>query len=354
MHLKQYEIVTQPQFIKGNVQDILKSHRTVKQWAYILHDKDDATPHYHIYLNFGSAGCDSKDVAGWFGLEEQCVQKVEGRKTDMLLYLTHGNESQKNKHQYNLSEVIANFDFASEVEQSKIVGNFDKYSYAQQLKYVEGLSVDEKPRVFTKLKKLWELHCTCLSLNTDRKIGVVFITGKGGTGKTYYAKKLLASMGYDFSVSSSSNDPFQDYLGQKSMILDDLRSKDFEYSNLLKILDNNTSSSVESRFHNKVFNGDLIVITSSIPLRYWYKDDLSRFEVSRFDSLQQLYRRISTYVEITYDHITVFNGVGDDGNPCGIGKVYENELKDMKKEEAEKIDVVSAFDKICKQSEENF
>ena len=80
-------------------------------------------------------------------------------------------------------------------------------------------------------------------------------------------------MQLDFCVSSSSNDPFQDYMGQKAIILDDLRDKAFingngtdNFEDLLKILDNNTNSSDKSRFNNKVFNGEVIVITSSVPL----------------------------------------------------------------------------------------
>ena len=47
MKLKQYEIVTQPEYLKSPLQDILRKYRTIKQWAYILHDKDDdATPHF--------------------------------------------------------------------------------------------------------------------------------------------------------------------------------------------------------------------------------------------------------------------------------------------------------------------
>ena len=176
---------------------------------------------------------------------------------------------------------------------------------------------------------------------------VMFICGKGGTGKTYYAKKLLTSMEKDFCVSSSSNDPFQDYLGQKGMILDDLRDKAFELDDLLKILDNNTVSSVKSRFANKVFNGDIIIITTSVPLRYWYPT----YKDGRYDTLEQLYRRISCYVEMTNDKITVYSeGVNESGYPKGNGHVFKNELTNIKKESIQKTDFSSAFEKICEKA----
>ena len=133
LYLKHCEVESRVEFIKCDIQEVIKEHQTIKHWAYILHDKDDTAPHYHIYLNFGTSGVDSKMIAEWFGLQESQVQRVKGRRTDILAYLIHGNDSQKNKYQYSPNEVISNFDFLTEIQNSKIIGNFDKYSYARQL-----------------------------------------------------------------------------------------------------------------------------------------------------------------------------------------------------------------------------
>ena len=164
MNLRQMEIVTDADKLSVDIQETCKKYKTIKQWAYILHDKCDTRPHYHIYLNFGKSSCDTEMVAEWFKVAPNFIEKVKGRKTDMLLYLTHGNDSQKNKHQYSPTEVIANFDFEMEIENSKILGNFETYSYAQQLEYVNSLPVSEKATAFTKLEKLWKLHCQWLTL----------------------------------------------------------------------------------------------------------------------------------------------------------------------------------------------
>lgn len=343
MNVRQMEIVCDKDKLPVDIQETCMKYKTIKQWAYILHDRDATRPHYHIYLNFSPSSCDSKIVAGWFQIAENFIERVKGRKTDMLLYLTHGNDSQKNKHQYAPSEVHANFDFETEIESAKIIGDFKHFSYAQMLAYVDTLPLSEKATAFTRLKKLWELQCQCLTLNTDRKLQVVFITGKGGTGKTYYAKKLLTSLNYDFCISSASNDPFQDYLGQKAIVLDDLRDKSFELEDLLKVLDNNTSSSVKSRFSNKVFNGEMIVVTSSVPLVYWYPD----YKYGKFDTLNQLYRRISCYVEMTETTVTVYNELDEKGKPQGTGQVYKNELAEMRKENKKKTDFGAVFGKFC-------
>lgn len=360
MKLKQYEVVTQPEFLKEPLQDILKRYKTIKKWAYILHDKDkDATPHYDIYLNFGDTGVESKEVAKWFGLQESQVEKVKGRAQDMLLYLIHGNDSQKHKYQYSPDEVVANFDFKSELAKAKILGNFDKYSYAQQLRFIKTLPKDEQVRAYKQLKDHWKLHCEYLTLNPDRDIQVMFVTGKAGSGKTYYAKKFLEKLDYDFAVSSSSNDPFQDYQGQDAIILDDVRDTVFEFQDLLKMLDNNTASSFKSRFANKVFNGKMIVLTSSVPLQYWYKSASSNMpswykevRTSGKEDFNQLCRRISCYVVVTEETVTVYNELDENGKPCGRSSVYENELKKLKQnKQKQKFDFKSVFDSFCEKAE---
>lgn len=348
MRLRQCEIVTDADKLAVDIQQTCMNYKTIKQWAYILHDKDDTRPHYHIYLNFGNSSCDTDLVASWFKLAPNFVNKVKGRKSDMLLYLTHGNESQKNKHQYNPNEVVANFDFQVEIQQSKIIGNFDEYSYARQLQYVDSLPIDEKTKAFNKLERLWRLRCQTMTLHADRNVKVVFITGKAGAGKTYYARRLLDGLGKDYCVSSSSNDPFQDYLGQDAIILDDMRDTSFELADFLKILDNNTSSSVRSRFCNKVFNGSMIVVTSSVPLYKWYPQN----QYNSSDSLDQLYRRISCYVEVEKDVIKVYAELSKSGMPVGYYTKYKNELADIKPTMPDDFSALSLFDCISQPIDE--
>ena len=355
MYLKQCLVTSNVEFFKGEVGDIIKSHKTIKQYAYILHDKDiGQSPHWTIYLNFGSSGVDTKQVGEWFGLQESQVEKIKGRKTDALQYLTHSNDTQKHKYQYLVSEIIANFDLETEIKNSKILGDFENYSYAQQLDYVHSLPVSEQVSAYRQLDTLWKNHCKWLSMQTDRDIAVMFITGRGGTGKTTYAKEFMKErFGNDFCVSSASNDPWQDYLGQKGMILDDARDKVFEnFSDFLKIIDNHTSSSVASRFSNKVFNGELIIITSSIPLNYWYRGRNSKGMLFAVDNegFEQLYRRINCYVEVKQDTIIVYpDGVDERGFPNGLGHIYKNNLvEELKKEQSpQKVNFCSMFEKLC-------
>ena len=55
MHVRQCEIVCDVDKLSVDLQATLMNYKTIKQWAYIIHDKDDTRPHYHIYLNFGTS-----------------------------------------------------------------------------------------------------------------------------------------------------------------------------------------------------------------------------------------------------------------------------------------------------------
>lgn len=345
-NLRQMEIVTDVDKLTVDIQEVCMKYNTIKQWAYIIHDKDDTRPHYHIYLHFGGSSVNTKLVASWFNVGENFINKIKGRRVDMLMYLTHGNSTQQHKHQYSPSEIVANFDLESEIESSKIIGNFKDYSYAQQLQYVNSLPIAEKSKTFAQLEKLWRIHLQCLTLTTDRNIQVIFITGKGGTGKTFYAKKLCELLKFDYYVSSSSNDPAQDYMGQKAFIFDDLRDKTFDFEDLLKILDNHTSSSFKSRFNNKVFCGELIIITSSVPINFWYMKLKSQNSV---DSLVQLYRRINTYIEITHEVIKIFDdGLDENGHPKGKAEIVVNDLLQSKEKKTDHKKISSVFKEISK------
>ena len=52
MQLKQYDIVQNQDLLTVDIQEVCMKYKTIKKWAYILHDKDDTRPHYHIYVNF--------------------------------------------------------------------------------------------------------------------------------------------------------------------------------------------------------------------------------------------------------------------------------------------------------------
>lgn len=96
---------------------------------------------------------------------------------------------------------------------------------------------------------------------------VIFIYGPEGSGKSSFAKHYCQKQGKSYCLSSSSNDPLQDYRSQDVLILDDCRDSVFTYTDLLKLLDHTNRSTTKSRYSNKSFIGDTIIITSYVPLK---------------------------------------------------------------------------------------
>jgi len=102
----------------------------------------------------------------------------------------------------------------------------------------------------------------------------------------------------------------------------------------------------------------MIVLTSSVPLHYWYKSANSNMpswyrevRTSGKEDFTQLCRRISCYVTVTEDTVTVYNELDEQGKPCGRCAVYENEVKTLKQQKKQKFDFKSVFDSFCEKAE---
>ena len=80
----------------------------------------------------------------------------------------------------------------------------------------------------------------------------------------------------------------------------------------------------------------------------WYK----QVRTSGKEDFTQLCRRISCYVVVTEETVTVYNELDENGKPCGRCTVYENELKKKKDElKKQKFDFKSVFDSFCEKAE---
>lgn len=70
-----------------NILKVLGKHDSIKKYVIALHDQDvladgtPAKPHFHIYLNFGTTNVQLPQVAKWFGVKEQSVEKIKSDKS---------------------------------------------------------------------------------------------------------------------------------------------------------------------------------------------------------------------------------------------------------------------------------
>lgn len=282
------------------------------KYAFICHDKDTtpdgAAPlHFHVFLKF-------KNPVGFNYIKEAFPYgDIENaRSTNACVqYLIHKNNPEK--AQYKKDEIYTNFpqsEFEALFLNDKKIARLNE---ADELEKVLQDIADFKIRRFnmfdffnvqlyskyrTRIENAFRYRDLQAATNPNRDIKVIFITGDAGNGKTTFAKTAFCSGYQGVCISSSSNDPLQDYTDQDVLILDDLRDDDFKFQDLLKILDPHTGSSVKSRYNNKLFLGKLIIITSYKKLEEWYS------KVPQ-EAKKQLYRRISFYVEVEADKISV-------------------------------------------------
>lgn len=312
----------------------------------ILHDKDkikqdDGTTipkrkHHHFAIRFENPTLLSV-VANIFEFPPEdyhFIQKAKNWKA-CCRYLLHLDN--KDKHLYDIKELLCikgtkddYYNIAigkaqyvtTDADLFPDFGDFDKVPYKQQ--YIDIYNnVDEPKRrnlLVSELNKTWENYLQKRRFEMEKKkVKVVFVEGAAGSGKSTFAQSLAINNKKSFCVSSSSNDVLQDYTCEDYLILDDLRDTTFTFEDLLKLLDNFVISTVKSRYKNKLFLGDYIVITSAKPLRDWYLDTP--------EDRKQLFRRISMFARCRRNGNSMIADlyipkqgqtiIDDDGNPNG-------------------------------------
>ncbi len=148
----------------------------------------------------------------------------------------------------------------------------------------------------SKIKKAAEVRSM---ITKDRNLEVVYIQGPAGSGKTTAAKYFAENLHYDYFVSGSGEDMLDGYDKEECIILDDFRGGTMKFSELLKFLDNNTGSSVKSRYYNKDINNcKLIVITSVLKPAELYQ----MFTDASGEPIEQLMRRLKHHYFFVKDN----------------------------------------------------
>lgn len=333
MSVRSCEISQQIQYLPGypdhwreSLEAKLEGDSNIKGWAYILHDQDfndqgePVAPHIHGVIDYRESR-NVSTIANYFNIPVQCVsfirQKIKRGKryfSDIggaLAYLTHRNAP--DKHQYDDSEVVSKpgYDWVairskSEMQQAEwksfhkvlhaiedgSIRRYNLYDYVTMQMYL-----DHK----VEFENAFAYREGLLKKNANRQIEVIYITGESGSGKTTLAKYLCEKRGLSYCVSGSSRDPVQDYNGQDCLILDDLRPQTFDLSDLLKLLDNNTASSVNSRYHDRWLEVKCIIITTVLSVDHFYRSLLVTGE-----PIAQFKRRCKTMIQLTNQKMFIY------------------------------------------------
>lgn len=308
-----------------SIKSVLRKHENcIDKYALIIHDKDVYTEtdapseemigklkdsHIHLLMHY-NVPQQIKYVAKWFDSPENFINKIKGRFVDAIKYLIHMNAP--DKYQYSQDEVYANFDIAEYITQSDTKKNIDviieRILAGDIAEYNKTRMINQTLliRYAKRIDEAFKVRSEYLAVTQkERNMECVYITGEAGTGKTTYAKKLAESKGLEYYISSSCNDVLDGYRQEPCIILDDIRKSELTLSDLLKLLDNNTASSVRSRYKNKYVRAELIILTTVLSIEEFHNMIYHGTE----EPIAQLKRRCRTHIRMNLDNIffSVYN-----------------------------------------------
>lgn len=291
---------------KSMILDILDSHNC--QYIIAPHVPDENSGFNHLHVGIHTFSHNTYDtIAKWFNLNSNSVQRIKSRfNSTYALYLIHYN--QPNKTPVNPGDVVFNFN----LDYDKLISSVNSGHRLDDIlsgidngtikpyNYTSFMSLTEYTKYKRQIDNAFSYRIDRLR-GIDRKMECIFITGDSGVGKTTYAKQIASDRHLHAYISSGSNDILDDYRGEECIILDDLRPQCIALSDLLKMLDNNTASSVKSRFKNKVLECKLIIITTTLPLEQFF----SQVFANENETKIQLMRRCGLYITMTREQVNI-------------------------------------------------
>lgn len=327
----------------------LKSSDIIVKEAYIIrHDKDkistwdsnlmtntveDKPVHVHALLKF-EKGASLNKIALAVEVEPQYLEKLKSGRygyDNCLAYLIHAKD--ETKYQYRPEEVttVLGEDYTSIYNRSIetwLKGRATKKAKETNLsidwlceQILEGkitknniMLTDDyytiygqhKRRINEALETAGERRSyrTIAELEAGEfKKTVIFISAKSGMGKTKLAKELIKLIkntasengSYWESCVTASTNPFDEYVGQELLLLDDIKGFSLTTSDWLKLLDPYMISPISARYHNKMGSAKIIIITNTMsPVPFFYRtkgnnnEDLGQF-VRRIDLLVHMH-----------------------------------------------------------------
>lgn len=318
-----------------NILKVLGKHDSIKKYVIALHDQDvladgtPAKPHFHIYLNFGTTNVQLPQVAKWFGVKEQSVEKIKSDKSDRnqsmgmyytIKYYTHQDEP--GKHVYPLSSFTANFDLeqAQKTGTEKLKKREQGRASKQEVEEICNKCADGtitpdnfheyvRPTLYvdikTKMERAWQYYDQDFQRKTEgtRDCVTIYAYGQSGTGKSTICRLYAKELGLTVYKATCGKDCFDEYQDEQSVILDDLRPYEpFSHLQLLDLTDPHYLSKAQARYKNKILKNSFVFITSVLsPQALW-----NGFGLSAIDSSVQFYRRIAELWEVTKDTIYIY------------------------------------------------
>ena len=301
-----------------NIDEHIKENNLDYDYACILHDKDIddegklLKPHIHIQF-YCENKLSSKELKAMTKESNMHYFEYMDNKIESFKYLIHATKNSESKYQYSQHDVKANFDYVDYIQNARsesenldstlrdiINGRITYRDIAKNnqlnLEYVKHRQKFDNAFQIALEKKA--------QTDEGNSVSTIWIhSTMSGIGKTYLAKQkakeYIENVGKEMSIyqTSAGNDLFQYYKGEEIIIIDDFRSSDISYHELLRLLDPHNSTSVRSRYSNKVITADLIIITSMLSPFDYYAQVVDLMNQDN-EPIDQLLRRLTYVLEL--------------------------------------------------------
>lgn len=267
---------------------------------YIVHDKDPKNIHAHYIIQNKTQIRKSTLINI---MKYSNIEKQKGSNLECYEYLQH--KDIEDKDPYDEKDIIYNFndeldDWLKETNEK----NKSKYQMMIDDLY-NGLTPQEimkkyPQEYFTHRNKILAIHQDLMLIKSEnfRNLLVIYIWGDSRTGKTRSVIEYCKNNNLSFCrVTDYDKDSFQNYMGEKVLILDEYRSN-YTISNFLTYLDGYEKTSLPSRYSNKSALYDIVFIISNIPLYQQYPNVDEKTKIA-------IKNRITYDVQFTKAEITL-------------------------------------------------
>ena len=331
---------------RSQIEKVIKKHKTIKQFAYALHDKDTVIeedivkyhykeedvgkpkkPHWHIELML-SPSYDIELVAKWFNVPVNFLHFPKGKGgqnrgafLDMVEYITHEDERQKElgKHPYADEEITANFDFRKELDERRTMFELTGKKNATN-KEILRLEVLQNGMTLRQIKEkdalgyandvsaLYRLRSEYLKTAELPPSRINFyISGSSGTGKSIASMALarrLVGAGPDipdeeiFFIVGGKKVSFDGYDGQPVIIYEDCRARTLlselgSTGNVFQVFDPMPKRiSQNVKYSSTMLLNSFSIINSIEPFEHFIKT------ITAGEDMNQGYRRFPIFIEV--------------------------------------------------------
>lgn len=300
--MKQFEIVIPTE--RGNaeferVYDIMLDKCKAGSVMYAKHPQDELAHFEHWHVG-GQTKSDNtaETIAKWFGYPPNSVEKIKSHFKTYAVYLAHKTKDAIEAGKSAPLDIGGTFDYNKAITdyetRGKTTSIIDDILSGKITEYELNTDTDLmgaiiRQGLYNKVKSALATFQNAESVRRmtgEKDIQVCWICGLAGVGKTVLAKQMAGKRPY--YITSSGKNPFDNYLGQPVVIIDDIEKDTATGKALLKLLDPHTDTLTACRYNNKLITADMIIVTSTITATTWWAENATKTDGNRFQLLRRL------------------------------------------------------------------